>query len=254
MIAKDYYQNLIYCLEQNATLIAKTKNIYRFYDENYDSDIFTSMRHANKGYTKDLSKNLAYKTEPWRAVFDISLFATLRFPPIRKGEDVPFGICANALSPKVAFCKSAIYFYRNRLHSLSNNLKTHLPKAESFDFSGFDFVVDFFKQHKLLKYRIPVDMIRPSYQYLLQNPAYFTALKKQVQSCNLDSAQLANNPTLQIILQCNNAEEYISKTATFKEYWKMNFRLKFNKREKILKLFGKTILSSKQNIDNKWND
>ncbi|RDU62469.1 glycosyltransferase family 2 protein [Helicobacter sp. MIT 14-3879] len=255
VVSISYFENLIYCLEQNRTKMVKTKNVYKFYDEKYDKNIFSYVSINKRGFIKDLSKNLSYKTEPWRCVISMDLMEILRFPNVRNGEDVAFGICANALVKKVAFCKTARYFYRSRKGSLSNQIN-NLDINRNFttnDFYGFKFIYEFFKRYNLLdKYTIPIDMIRPNFKYLINNEGYFVALKELIFSFNLTQIELNSNPAFKIILDSNNAKEYYYKTMNFKEWYKNNFRIKFNKREKTIKLFGKILFQSKYNKNNKW--
>lgn len=236
--------------------MAKSKDLFRFYDENYSKDIFTYTASASKGYVRDLSKNLAYKTGPGLCVVDIELMKDLRFPSIRSGEDVPFGICLNAMALKVAFTGSARYFYRNRIGSLSNQRALETPTTNELDkhsFEGFAFVYRFFKARNLLdKLRIPDDMIRPGRRFMLEHPSYFIALKSLVTSWNLTPQALKMQPSLKAVLESSDGLEYLNKTMSLREWWKINFRIKFNKREKTIKLFSKILYQSKNNKFNKW--
>ncbi|MDE6886969.1 MAG: glycosyltransferase family 2 protein [Helicobacteraceae bacterium] len=255
VISSSYFENLIYCLEKTKSKIAKTKNIYKFYDEKYDKYIFSYTSINKRGFVKDLSKNLSYKTEPWRCVISMDIMKYLRFPNMRNGEDVPFGICANVLVKNVAFCKTARYFYRRYRGSLSNQTN-NLCIKQNFninDFYGYNFIYEFFKRHNLLdKYTIPTDMIRPNLRFLLDNESYFIALKELIISFNLTPMELKVNPIFKIILDSNNAKEYYYRTMSFNEWYKNNFRVKLNREEKTIKFFGKTLFQSKYNKNNKW--
>ena len=271
VISSDFYENLIYALESNNAKLVKIRHLKKFYDENYDKSIFLETKKKEKGSIKDLSKNLAYKTEPYRFVCDIEVFldSTFRFPEFRTGEDVPFGICLNAWAKDVVFVDSATYFYRNRFGSLTKQKqeKPESTKANanvSYKFEGFDFVYQFFKKHNFLEtYRMPIDMIRPNKVFVLENPAFFRDLKNLIQSYRnealsgktngLSDKALLLNPVLKAILESSNEKEYINKTMTLKERWKENFRVKMNRREKIVKLFGITFFKAKDNIGSKYS-
>lgn len=122
----------------------------------------------------------------------------------------------------------------------------------------------FFKKHNFLEtYRMPIDMIRPNKAFVLENPAFFRDLKNLIQSyrnealsgktSGLSDKALLLNPVLKAILESSNEKEYINKTMTLKERWKENFRVKMNRREKIVKLFGITFFKAKDNIGSKYS-
>ena len=78
VIAKDYYENLIFCLESHNALIAKSRDIFVFKDNAYDSQIFASMQHKEKGIVRKVTNNnLVSKIDPWRSVFKSSLLKVL---------------------------------------------------------------------------------------------------------------------------------------------------------------------------------
>lgn len=239
LISQNYYEILITTLKNHNTLIAKTKNIIKFSNINYVKDKIKSNNFIkNNSYVFDTTKNLAYKTEPFRGVYDISLFKTLRFPNVRNGEDVPFGICANAIAKYIAFSKDAIYLYRQRKDSLSG--LNNQSKMTYEGFIGFEYIYNFFKENDLLtKYTIPNDMIKPKLKHDLENPNYFNDLFNMVKSWNLSKDILNKNPSFKMVLESKNLNEYLTKVRTLKDKWKQNFKIKFNKKQKIIKLFGK---------------
>lgn len=237
VIDKNYYSILIDTLKTHNTLIAKTKNIIKFSSKIPN----VKISNKNKSYIYDTTKNLAYKTEPWRGIYHISLFTKLRFPNIRNGEDVPFGICANVLAKYIAFNKNAVYFYRQHKASLSSLNANNKIKIQDESFSGFKYIYYFFHENNLLhKYTIPTDMIKPKLKIDLENPQYLSNLQKALLSWDIPKYVLNKNPVLKIALESKNLEEYLKKVRTPKEKWKQNFRIKFNKKEKIVKLFGIT--------------
>lgn len=240
VIAKDYYANLIYCLEANNALIAKSRNICVFHDDNYNKEIFTKTQEREKGVMRKVtSKKLTDKIDPWRSVFCASLLKDLRFPPVRFAEDVPFGVCANVLAKEIALTKSAIYFYRLRANSLTK--KTHPPQEF---FNAFAFIYNFFKKHDLLHtYILPTHILRPSqsYEYLAKDSNYLALLQEFIHSLGIESSVLAKNKVLDSALKAKTLDEFLAKTQTFKEWRRKNFRISLNKKHKIITLFGKTL-------------
>lgn len=244
VIAKDYYENLIYCLETNNTQIAKSRDIFVFSDDNYHAEIFNFTNQREKGIVRRVeSKNLTDKIDPWRSVFKVSILKDLRFPPVRFAEDVPFGVCANVLAERIALTKSARYFYRMRQGSLT---KTKHPPQEFFN--AFAFIYNFFKANDLLHvYILPTHILRPSqsYEYLAKDSNYLGLLQDFIHSLNIESSVLDKNKILKAALQAKNIDEFLSKTQSFKEWRRNNFRISLNKKHKIIKIFGKTIINSK---------
>lgn len=131
VIANNYYSLLIDTIKKHDTLVAKTKNIVKF-SVNIPN---ITINNKNNSYKYNTTTNLAYKTEPWRGIYHISLFKSLRFPNIRNGEDVPFGICINALAKMISFNKNATYFYRQHNASLSS-LSANNVSMEDEGFKG----------------------------------------------------------------------------------------------------------------------
>ncbi|WP_104718311.1 glycosyltransferase family 2 protein [Helicobacter trogontum] len=240
VIAKDYYSNLIYCLEKNNALIAKSRNICVFHDDHYNKEIFEKEEKKEKGIMRRVtSKNLTDKIDPWRSVFCASLLKDLRFPAVRFAEDVPFGVCANVLAKNIALTKSAIYFYRLRQNSLTK--KTHPPQEF---FNAFAFIYNFFKEHDLLQtYILPTHILRPSqsYEYLAKDSNYLFLLQDFIRSLDIESSVLVKNKVLDAALKAKTLEEFLSNTQTFKEWRRKNFRISLNKKHKIITLFGKTL-------------
>ncbi len=240
VIAKDYYENLIYCLDSNNTDIAKSRDVFVFNDSNYNKDIFNEMQSKEKGIIRKVkSSNLTSKIDPWRSVFRASLLKDLRFPPVRFAEDVPFGVCANVMAQKIALTKSARYFYRIRDNSLTK--KTHSPQEF---FNAFEFIYNFFLAHDLLHtYTLPTHILRPSesYEYLADDENYFHELQNFILSLNIEPSVLAKNNVLYMVLNTNSLDEFLQKTQSFKEWRRHNFRISLNKKHKIIKIFGKTI-------------
>lgn len=244
VIAKDYYENLIYCLESNNTMIAKSRDIYVFKDINYDCKIFEDIQTKEKGIIRKVtSSNLASKIDLWRCVFKIPLLKDLRFPAVRFAEDVPFGVCANVLAQRIALTKTARYFYRMREGSLT---KKHHPPQDFF--VAFAFIYHFFLKHNLLlTYTLPTHIIRPSidYDFFQNEDEYFLQLKDFLTSLDIEPKVLNKNPVLKVALQTDNVQDFLKKTQTFKEWRRNNFRIHLNKKQKIIRFFGKTLYCNK---------
>lgn len=244
LIAKDYYENLIYCLETNNTQIAKSRDICVFYDDDYNPLIFNYKTEKEKGVIRKVeSKNLTDKIDPWRSVFEASLLKNLRFPPVRFAEDVPFGVCANVMAKNIALTKSARYFYRIRQGSLTK--KKHPPQEF---FNAFAFIYNFFKENDLLHvYVLPTHILRPAqdYEYLAQDSNYLQLLQDFIKSLNIESSVLDKNRVLNIALKAKTLDEFLSKTQSFKEWRRKNFRISLNKKHKIVTLFGRTLIEYK---------
>lgn len=241
VIAKDYYENLIYCLESNNAMIAKSRDVYVFKDINYSPAIFDIMQSKEKGIVRKVNdKNLTSKIDPPRSLFKASLIKDLRFPSVRFAEDVPFGVCANVLAQRIALTKRARYFYRMREGSLT---KRHHPPQEFF--KAFAFIYNFFLEHNLLlTYTLPTHIIRPSidYDFFQDEEKYFVELQEFIQSLHIDSKVLDKNPVLKAALQTDNVKDFLKKTQTFKEWRRNNFRIHLSRKQKIIQLFGKKLL------------
>ena len=97
VIALDYYENLIYCLESHAKqgiMVAKSFNIYRFKHEDYKSDIFAYRRWKSRGGITRKGSKIA----SWLALYRAPFLEHLRYSNARLGEDITFGNIVNALA------------------------------------------------------------------------------------------------------------------------------------------------------------
>ncbi|RDU64996.1 hypothetical protein CQA53_07080 [Helicobacter didelphidarum] len=240
VIAKDYYENLIYCLEYHDASVAKSRDIFVFKDDNYDSNIFMVTQYKTKGIMRRVSnKTLVSKVDPWRSVFRASLLQNLRFPPVRFAEDVPFGVSVNILAKNIALTKTARYFYRLRSGSLTKE-QSHKPQEV---FRAFEAIYSFFTTNDLLyTYTLPTHILRPSLAYTQKFPDYFPQLQEFIKSLHIQPSVLKRNHVLRIILQSDNVEEYLKRTQSFKEWRRNNFRFHISKKQIIVKLFGETLL------------
>ncbi|OBV30087.1 hypothetical protein BKN38_03000 [Helicobacter sp. CLO-3] len=184
LVARDYFANLIYCLESQGTLVAKARDMKLFYDDDYDKKMFDVTLPKRKGIKRRTNeKNLSSKIEFWRSVYRASLLEHLRFPPVRFAEDVALGICINALAKDIALTKSARYFYRQRAGSLT---KTTQQPQEFFNVFGF--IYKFFLENDLLyTYKLPIDTLNPrgTHSYLAENEDYLPALQNFIRSLDI---------------------------------------------------------------------
>lgn len=239
-VGVDYYANLIYALESNATQMATTRDIWRFSDEHYDSAMFALRQPRDKGITRKVtSKNIAHKIEAPRSVFTRALLQNLRFPTNRFAEDVGFSVCAHALASKVALSKNARYFYRVRSGSLTST--THPPQEF---FQVFGFVYEFFKRHGYLEsYRLPTDLLRPN-RFAKVDSSYLAQLQEFLRSLDLSPSVLEQNKPLRLALQAKSLDEFMARTRSFREWRADKFCLHLTKNRKTIILFGKTLLDT----------
>lgn len=239
-VGVDYYANLIYTLESNATQMATTRDIWRFSDEHYDSAMFALRQPRDKGITRKVtSKNIAHKIEAPRSVFTRALLQDLRFPTNRFAEDVGFSVCVHALASKVALSKNARYFYRVRSGSLTST--THPPQEF---FQVFGFVYEFFKRHGYLEsYRLPTDLLRPN-RFAKVDSSYLAQLQEFLHSLDLSPSVLEQNKPLRLALQAKSLEEFMGRTRSFREWRADKFCLHLTKNRKTIILFGKTLLDT----------
>lgn len=240
VVGIDYYANLIYTLESNATQMATTRDVCRFLDSSYDSAMFAIRQPKSKGIIRKVtSKNIAHKIEAPRSVFTRDLLQNLRFPINRFAEDVGFSVCAHALAGKVALSKNARYFYRVRSGSLTS--KTHPPQEF---FQVFGFVYEFFAQHGYLEsYRLPTDLLRPN-AFAKVDSSYLAQLQEFLRSLELSQKTLEKNKPLRLALQAKSLEEFMARTRSFREWRADKFCLHLTKNRKTIILFGRTLLDT----------
>lgn len=239
-VGVDYYANLIYALESNATQMATTRDVCRFLDSSYDSAMFALRQPKTRGITRKVtSKNIAHKIEAPRSVFTRALLQNLRFPTNRFAEDVGFSVCAHALASKVALSKNARYFYRVRSGSLTST--THPPQEF---FQVFGFVYEFFKRHGHLEsYRLPTDLLRPN-RFAKVDSSYLAQLQEFLRSLDLSPSVLEQNKPLRLALQAKSLDEFMARTRSFREWRADKFCLHLTKNRKTIILFGKTLLDA----------
>ena len=236
----DYYANLIYALESNATQMVTTRDVCRFLDSSYDSAMFALRQPKAKGITRKVtSKNIAHKIEVWRSVFTRASLQSLRFPTSRLAEDVGFSVCAHAKAGRVALSKNARYFYRVRSGSLTS--KTHPPQEF---FQVFGFVYEFFKKHGYLEsYRLPTDLLRPN-AFAKVDSSYLAQLQEFLRSLELSQKTLEKNKPLKLALQAKSLDEFMARTRSFREWRADKFCLHLTNNRKTIILFGKRLLDT----------
>ena len=243
VVARDYFANLIYCLESKGTQIAKTRNMQRFYDDAYDKNMFSATLPRQKGITQRVNdKTISSKIEFVRSVYRASLLEHLHFPPVRFAEDVALGVCINALAKDIALTKSACYFYRQRARSLT---KTTQPPQEFFNVFGF--IYKFFLENDLLHtFRLPTYILQPIGEraYLAESSEYLPALQNFIRSLDIAPDILEKNEFLKRALESSDIQELLQHSKTTKMRFKDYFQIKINKNKKIIKLFGKTIFDN----------
>lgn len=252
VISIDFYRNLIYALESSNALVAKSRDITTFNDKSYNKNIFLIRQPKRKGRTFHITpKNESKlgKIEVWRGVYKRELLSTLRFPNVRYSEDVPFGICINALAQRVVMCRNARYFYRQRASSL---MKTSYSKQSLRD--GFSFLCHFFATHNLMsKWAISpsfilscIDATPPLQHADSTSKEPILEFQEFIKSQGIRKEILYQNKTLKILLDSKSLSEFERKTQSFREWRKKNFRIDIRKNKINIHLFGFTLLDIKR--------
>ena len=233
VVAVDYFANLIYCLESRKTAIAKSYNIYRFNDKSYDKSIFAYRRGKSKGGVT----RKGGKIEVWRTLYRASLLKSLRFANARLGEDITFGNIANALSGKVAYTRTARYFYRQR----ENSLMKHYRYSYDESYANFAYMLEQFAKFDLLKSnKIKIDTIQDMPQGT--EDRHFARLQNLVRSYNFDEKILRFNPSLRVILDSKTYAEFRAKIKTpLMKRVRRNFQIDIRPYKIYIKLFGKVL-------------
>lgn len=238
MIALDYYENLIYCLESHAKqgiMVAKSFNIYRFKHEDYNSAIFAyRARKSRGGITRKGSKIAS-----WLALYRAPFLVHLRYPPVRLCEDITFGNIVNALADKVAYTRTARYFYRQRAGSLMKSYAYHYDEQ----FANFAYMLEHFVKFDLLgRHKIDISLVQ-------NMPAgakdkHFARLKNLIASYNFDEDILRFNSQLKAIVECRDYKEFNAKIDRLKplsQRVKHYFRVDIRASRIYIKLFGKVL-------------
>lgn len=242
VIALDYYENLIYCLESHATkgiMVAKSFNPYRFKHEHYKREIFAYRRRKSRG---GITHKGSTKIAQWLTLYRAPFLEHLRYPPTRLGEDIAFGNITNALSPQVAYTRAARYFYRQRQGSLVKLWQYSYDE----NLVNFAYMLEHFVKFDLLK-SAKIDISLVQNMPVGAEEAYFKRLQDLVRGYHFDSAILDVNPTLRLIAE---AEDYVAFRSglkiPLKERIRRYFRIDIRTRRVYIKLFGKVL------IDKMW--
>lgn len=237
VIAIDYYENLIYCLESNAKrniMVAKSFNVYRFKHEHYKKAIFAYRRRKSRGgITKKGSKIAA-----WLTLYRAPFLRDLRYPNVRLGEDITFGNITNALSPQVAYTRKARYFYRQREGSLMKRWQYSYDE----NFINFAYMLEHFAKFNLLKtHKIDISLVAnmPSGT----ENKHFKNLQDLVRKYHFEKAILDFNPHLRFIVESKDYTEFLAKLKMpLKKRIKQYFRIDIRTRRIFIKLFGKVLI------------
>ena len=238
VIALDYYENLIYCLESHATrgiAVAKSFNPYRFKHENYKREIFAYRARKSRG---GITRKGSTKIAQWLTLYRAPFLEHLRYPPTRLGEDIVFGNIANALSPQVAYTRSARYFYRQRQGSL---VKLWQYSYDEY-FANFEYMLAHFAKFDLLRtHRIDISLVQ-NMPVGAENEC-FKRLQDLVRKYNFDSAILDFNPNLRLIVEAKDYAEFrTGLKVPLKEHIRRYFRIDIRTRRIYIKLFGKVLV------------
>ena len=240
VVAKDYFANLIYCLESHkkrGIMVAKSFNPYRFKHNAYNKSIFAYRARKSKGRVTTKCQKIAQ----WLTLYRAPFLEHLRFPNARfLGEDIVFGNIANAMAGQIAYTRTARYFYRQREGSLVK--QWHYSFEESF--ANFAYMLEAFVKFDLLKSNaIKIDLVQNL------GAEWFEKLQNLVRGYNFSEAILRANPNLRAIVESSNYTEFQSKIAKLKplkERVRYYFRIDIRPYKIYIKLFGKVL------VDKNW--
>lgn len=238
VIALDYYENLIYCLESHAKqgiMVAKSFNTYRFKHEHYNKSIFAYRgRKSRGGITRKGSKIAS-----WLALYRAPFLEHLRYSNARLGEDITFGNIVNALADKVAYTRTARYFYRQREGSLMKLWRYSYDE----NFANFAYMLEHFVKFDLLRrHKIDISLVQNMPEGA--EDRHFAKLKNLIASYNFDEDILRFNPRLKAILECRDYKEFCAKIDRLKplsQRVKHYFRIDIRASRIYIKLFGKVL-------------
>lgn len=238
VIALDYYENLIYCLESHAKqgiMVAKSFNTYRFKHEDYKSEIFTyRARKSRGGITRKGSKIAS-----WLALYRAPFLEHLRYSNARLGEDITFGNIVNALADKVAYTRTARYFYRQREGSLMKLWRYSYDE----NFANFAYMLEHFVKFDLLRaHKIDISLVQNMPEGA--EDRHFAKLQNLIASYNFGEDILRFNSQLKAIVECRDYKEFCAKIDRLKplsQRIKHYFRIDIRASRIYIKLFGKVL-------------
>lgn len=238
VVALDYYENLIYCLESHAALgisVVKSFNPYRFKHEDYNSAIFAYRARKSRG---GITSKGNTKIAQWLTLYRAPFLEHLRYPPTRLGEDIVFGNIASALSPQVAYTRTARYFYRQRQGSL---VKLWQYSYDEY-FANFEYMLAHFVKFDLLRaHKIDISLVQ-NMPVGAENKC-FTRLQDLVRGYSFDNAILDFNPNLRLIVKAKDYAEFrAGLKVPLKERVRRYFRVDIRTRRIYIKLFGKVLI------------
>lgn len=237
-VARDYFSNLIFALESHKTAMAKSYNIYRFNDKDYKPSFFSyRARKSHGGITRK-----GGKIEVWRTLYRADFIAPMRFCDARLGEDIIFNNIANARAHKVAYTRSARYFYRQR----EDSLMKHYRYSFSENFNGFIFMLENFAKFNLLEtHKIDISLI-------LNPPSgaeneYFYALQKEIAKYHFSDKIFSQNPSLKAIVDSRDFMEFRAKIKMpFMKRIRRYFQIDIRAYKIYIKLFGRVLCDKKR--------
>ncbi|MGX3012056.1 glycosyltransferase family 2 protein [Helicobacter sp. 23-1044] len=235
VVACDYYANLIFCLEAHKGIsVAKSFNVIRFNDSDYKKSIFAYRARKSKGGITAKGSKIA----SWLMLCRAEFLRDLRYSNARLGEDITFGNIINALSNKVAYTRTARYFYRQREGSLMKLWRY----SNDEQLRNFAYMLGEFARLKLLEANeIKTDLVENV------GDEYFGRLQNIVRGYNFSEAIYKRNPNLRTIAESSDYAEFRAKLKVpFGRKIRQYFRIDIRIRRIFVKLFGKTI------IDKRW--
>lgn len=243
IIAWDYFDRLIACMNTHQTPIAKSRNIVRFDNTNAHKIALgggqNKFRFLHKTFvTQTNNDNINSRIEVYRILYRCHFVESLRFCEVRLCEDLSFNTLCNALAKNIAYTRQARYFYRQREGSLMKKYKYLYDDC----LKNFAWLLERFIAYNLLdSYKIPLDLVKN----IPQDSAdlHFDNLRKLIASYNLNDEILRKNPQLKAILDSANYAEF---SLCFKNKPKERFRqlFRFNIRKSgiHIRIFGKNII------------
>lgn len=238
VVALDYYENLIYCLESHATrgiAVVKSFNPYRFKHEDYNSAIFAYRARKSRG---GITSKGNTKIAQWLTLYRAPFLEHLRYSNARLGEDITFGNIVNALAGEVAYTRTARHFYRQREGSLMKRWQYSYDE----NFANFEYMLAHFVKFDLLRTnKIDISLVQ-NIPVGAENEC-FARLQNLVRGYNFDNAILDFNPKLRLIVEAKDYAEFrAGLKVPLKERIRRYFRVDIRTRRIYVKLFGKVLV------------
>ena len=241
VVSKHYFRNLIFALESHNASIAKSCDIRIFDGTQYDPKQFEIIQRPSRGTKITINtKNLDRRIEVWRSVFAYEIIKSLKFEHIKVIDDLVFSICAHTLAQHIVLVKRARYFYRQHQHS---TMKTGYTDPYIL-LKAFEAIYTFFIQHNITSIGLPTHMLYTQAKGFAQDNKEFLRFRQRIE--RLQIPQALQDTIITNLLESTNAHDFIKRTMPLKEYVKNNFRIRFSKKQNIIKLFGMTLYEGKK--------